>query len=154
MNDGTGSFVATNLLSAYSAVSLDTVILTRMATLIHSSWEYQCTKSSNAYTYGLVVGDINRDGFPDIVFGNTNASKPNQLMLDDATGLGFDVTNLPDGGRPYTLAVALDNIDADGHLDIVFGNSGDNLLLLNDGYANFALVNFSLSSGAYALFRR
>jgi hypothetical protein len=75
-------------------------------------------------------------------------------MLNDATGLGFDVTNLPDGGHPYTLAVALDNIDADGHLDIVFGNSGDNLLLLNDGYANFALVNFSLSSGAYALFGR
>ena len=97
----------------------------------------------------LAVGDVNGDGLPDIVIGNSsetrgNAPKPdprNRLLLNDARRPGRFIdasdTNLPRDTED-TQGIALADLDGDGDLDMVVANqSPPNRLLLNDGTGRF-----------------
>ena len=94
---------------------------------------------------GLAVGDVNGDGLPDVVVGNSGSrggrSGQNFLWLNDAARPGHfvDATaeKLP-AVDDDTQGIALADLDGDGDLDMVVANENPpNRLLLNDGRGRF-----------------
>jgi|GEM_PF-6922037 len=92
-------------------------------------------------TYAVALGDVNDDGYLDMVVGNYG--EPNRLYLNDGTGnfSGSDIT----ADTYDTFAVVLGDVNGDDHLDLVVGNEGQtNRLYLNNGTSDpFAGVNGS-----------
>jgi len=90
---------------------------------------------------GFAIGDVNRDGLPDIVLGNSGERGQNFLWLNDAKQPGRFVdatkTHLPTV-NDATQDIALADLDDDGDLDMVVANEvPPNRLLLNDGKGRF-----------------
>lgn len=88
------------------------------------------------------VGDLDKDGDLDIVFGmGRHTPEPNLIYLNRGKGVFF-------GGRSWTVgpeaadktkAVKLGDMDGDGDLDLVVGNEAADpgRVYINDGRANF-----------------
>jgi FG-GAP repeat. len=105
---------------------------------------------------GLAVGDVNGDGLPDIVVGNSAEERPgkprasgqNFLWLNDpkqpGTFIDATATHLP-AYEDDTQDIALADVDGDGDLDMVVANeSPPNRRLLNDGKGHFREASKSL----------
>lgn len=93
---------------------------------------------------GLAVGDVDGDGLPDIVIGNTGDGAParNFLWLNDPRQPGRFIdataTHLPDLDA-HAQGIALADIDGDGDLDMVIANERPpNRLWINDGSGRFS----------------
>ncbi len=84
----------------------------------------------------VAMGDINNDGWLDLVVGNNG--QRNQVYLNDGSSAflpGSDISTAANN----TQAVALGDVDNDGWLDLVAGNDGQrNQVYLNDGSGSFA----------------
>jgi hypothetical protein len=77
----------------------------------------------------LALGDVDGDGDPDLVLGN---SGQNRLYLNDGSGTFTDATTerMPTT-NDSTGSVALGDVDGDGDLDLICGNETPNGLFLN-----------------------
>jgi len=88
-------------------------------------------------TYGLALGDVDRDGDLDLIVGNSSGG--NKLFLNNGTFTPFNGVAGTDitADSEYTGAVALGDMDSDGDLDLVVGNGIGyyrmNKLYLNNG---------------------
>jgi FG-GAP-like repeat len=77
---------------------------------------------------GLAVGDINRDGNPDVVIGTT--VPPSEVALALGNGMG-GFTVVPGAlvsGSPWTLALA--DLNGDSNLDLIVADVGAKLAVL------------------------
>jgi len=87
-------------------------------------------------TDGMALGDLNEDGYLDIVFANRLT--PNQTCLSDGAG-GFAPCVDVNADANTSWSVALGDLDKDGHLDAVFGNQGvANRVCLGSGTGTFS----------------
>lgn len=93
---------------------------------------------------GLDVGDVNGDGLPDIVIGNSGASGQNLLWLNDKDKPGYFMDYTEQGLPPIndgTQSIKMADLDGDGDLDMVVANEiPPNRLFLNDGKGTFKEV--------------
>ncbi|MEM7198746.1 MAG: VCBS repeat-containing protein [Planctomycetota bacterium] len=112
VNDGTGVFA-----DETSA---------RLPAAVHESVDVAC-------------GDVDGDGAADFVLANER--QPSRLLLNDGTGVFDDVTTsrLPSVADDSN-AVVLADVDGDGDLDLLLGNSNQNRLYQNDGTGHFVDV--------------
>jgi hypothetical protein len=83
-------------------------------------------------TRAVALGDVDGDGDPDAVFGNVfdDSNGQNRLYLNDGNGVFMPPSQIP-ADRDETFSVALGDLDGDGDVDLVIGNSGYDLILMN-----------------------
>ncbi|MCH7548412.1 MAG: VCBS repeat-containing protein, partial [Candidatus Krumholzibacteriota bacterium] len=82
-------------------------------------------------TFGVAFGDVNGDGYTDLVCGNFGSG--NTLYLNEGVMLA-DTVAWESIDISSTFVVALGDVDGNGYLDLVCGNRGQsNTLYLNDG---------------------
>ncbi len=87
--------------------------------------------------WGVTAGDLNNDGWVDVVTANSNGGNISVLMNN---GDGTFATHVDYATGFTPRAVVLTDVNNDGHLDIAVANSGFSTVtvLLNDGSGNFS----------------
>lgn len=102
--------------------------------------------SDENHTRSIAIGDLNGDGFEDLVVGNEDNMR-NQVFFGDGAGnfgAGVDLDNLLEN----TDSVDLADIDQDLDLDLVLGNrlnAQPNRVYRNDGNGVFSQVSTTIS---------
>jgi Ca2+-binding RTX toxin-like protein len=95
---------------------------------------------------GIVVGDFNKDGNPDVATANLDTFNISVLLGNGAGSFGA-ATNFTAGSQPGPIATA--DFNQDGNPDIVTGNIGANevAILLGNGAGGFAAPTAFSSGG-------
>ena len=109
------------------------------------------------YGYGVIFGDLNSDGWPDLYVANDQ--NPNFLFRNNQdktfteaavpAGAAFSETGVPQAG----MGLDVGDFNQDGHMDIFVTNfSGDtNTLYQNLGDGNFVVVTHEVGLGASSM---
>jgi hypothetical protein len=112
------------ILSAASNASMHTRAGAALSSLAHD-------------TRALELGDVNGDGFLDVIAGIWG--QPNQVYLNlNQTGAFAEHNLEPTHAPTQTAALALGDVNNDGLIDVWVANEhAANVLLLGDGYGSF-----------------
>jgi hypothetical protein len=92
--------------------------------------------SSSGNEYAVVLGDLNGDGYLDLVRGNYNVA--DRVHLNDGAGNFNAGTNIT-SSLTNTQALALGDLNRDGYLDLVVGKGNNNRdrVMLGNGNGTF-----------------
>lgn len=133
--------------------------ITQTANINILSWEYLFNGG------GVAVGDLNKDGLPDLIF--TGNQVENKIYLnkgglkfeDISANAGINVENA-DGKPSWHTGITLADVNNDGWLDIYICRSGmkdeytkpENLLFINQGDLTFVeeAEKYGLNDAAYS----
>lgn len=89
------------------------------------------------YTESIAVGDLNNDGFDDVVMGVVEG--PSAALINNKDGTF--TKNLLINKDYNTQAVAIINLDKDSYKDVVVGNANQGILVLkNNGDGSFSIA--------------
>jgi hypothetical protein len=91
--------------------------------------------------YSLAVGDLNKDGHPDLVAGNQGGSNVEVVLNDKSGGFGGTPSSVNVGNAPISVAIA--DFNKDTKPDIATANFNDNSVsvALGDGTGAFPAVS-------------
>ncbi len=91
----------------------------------------------NFDTEDVAVADLNRNGFRDLFFANSE-NQTNEYYLNEGSASFFDATanRIPVTG--ISNAVEIADVNGDQNPDILIGNNGQNFLLINNGNGFFS----------------
>jgi hypothetical protein len=95
------------------------------------------TNDDSTATSSIAIGDVNSDGFPDLLIGNFGEN--NKLLLNQGDGTFQEAVNaIPGNSTIQTTAIAIAEFDGDGYLDLIVGNYRQpDELFLNKGDGSF-----------------
>ena len=102
--------------------------------------------------YSLAVGDISRDGKPDIVTANYDDNNVAFLINHgDGSGTFQPAVYYPTGTNPYSVAIG--DLAGNGEMDIAVANTGANTVsvLESIGYAFLPKVDYRAGDGPYGV---
>jgi hypothetical protein len=89
------------------------------------------------YTQSIAVGDVNGDGNPDLLCGNSG--QKNTLYLGDGNVFSehadWDATD-----SRATQSVALSDLDGNGYPDLIFANNGQKNTIYSNDWPNLLLI--------------
>jgi hypothetical protein len=91
-------------------------------------------------TRSVTFGDLDGDGDMDVLVGNGHTDDtgiPNTVWLNDGHGRFTDTGQQLGESYEDSVAVALIDLDGDGHLDAVFGNNWTYTIWQNNGQGQF-----------------
>jgi hypothetical protein len=118
------------------------------------------TSDTNYEAYTISVGDLNNDGFPEIVTPNFSETNNNLTVYVNnksggfATGVYYGAANGGPSGTTtasFTTAVAIADVNGDGNPDILAANTGDNniTVLLGNGDGTVNVPTYGYSIGGF-----
>jgi hypothetical protein len=94
-------------------------------------------------TRSVTFGDLDGDGDMDVLVGNghtDDTGMPNTVWLNDGHGRFTDTGQQLGESYEDSVAVALIDLDGDGHLDAVFGNNWTYTIWQNNGQGQFTRI--------------
>lgn len=94
---------------------------------------------------GIVAGDVDNNGFPDLIKYRPSDSHPHQILLNDGNHIFTTRNYLPIDELPYIHSQGLLDADLDGDLDLIaIQEDGQNqfFLYLNQGLDNTGTPEF------------
>lgn len=108
---------------------------------------------STARTRSVALVDMNKDGWLDVIGGNTSSTdtdRPNELWLNDGTG-SFPTTPSQTFGLAKTYSIAVGDVDKDGDPDVVVGNMDGqaNEIWRNNGAGNLGAAPWQTFGSRY-----
>lgn len=101
--------------------------------------------SGGVYAQSVVIGDVNGDGKPDLLVGNAcplgdppycDAGPTLDVLLGNGDGT-FQAAVSYNSGGTGAQSLATGDLNGDGKLDVVVGNSGNVSILLGNGDGSF-----------------
>lgn len=95
----------------------------------------QYSTGGSSFPQSVSAGDLNGDGFPDIVTANYIANSVS-VLLNSGNGTFQSAVAYPTGSASAPYAVTTGDINADGKLDIVTANYNNNTVGLLQGNGN------------------
>jgi hypothetical protein len=110
--------------------------------------------SPGSQPYGVAVGDVNGDGYPDVCTANYGTSTSDVFLTQKTGGLSSPRA-YSTGSSSYPTGIALGDLNGDTYLDLVTSNSGSDTasLLLNQQDGTFASALISSTGPGSAPYR-
>jgi hypothetical protein len=100
-------------------------------------------------TSAVALADVDGDGHPDIVVGNNGQQNVVYLNRFNGTSWGINWSTSANfgPGSDSTWALAVGDVNGDGYPDIAVGNSGQNVVYLNNGNGTDWSTHYNFGPG-------
>ena len=115
---------------------------------------FSCDFDSNSVSFAvgaapeaLALGDLNGDGFPDLIAAN-NGSANISVLLGKGDGTFQPAVNYPAGQNP--IAIAISDFNGDGKLDVAIANAGSSTVSIFLGNGDGSLRSGASLNGGSA----
>ena len=128
--------------------SYDVMILPGNGTgsfIISTALNVTMKTGNHPHTHGLATGDMNSDGYPDVVTANSSDNDIAVMLHEGNNGfVSCPGSPFPVSTSPYPLA--LGDLNSDGHQDIVSTSTNSKFLsvLFGDGQGHFTRSDLAL----------
>jgi hypothetical protein len=132
-------------------------ILRNISTSGNIAFDAEINYPTRYYPVSIAIGDLDGDGKPELVVANSDSDTVSFFKNISTVGnISFTQSiELLSGAKPYS--VAINDLDADGKLDVAVANFNSNSIsifrnITNTGNISFASkIDFTTSNGAYSL---